>query len=216
MNISYYTIDDLRLPAKRLLRKGRSVERFPTLEEALARYRALPAAGIRALGLTDGTHVLEVVKCLPLFPDDREGEDVLASDYRQFPLWSQEPEAAKAAVTCIAALGLRYQSHRQPCSTPIPSPEGLPQELQGKFLWLNLSGEVQSAIHRVYVAGRGWESPGILNRRTDPMPLVLKYRADGITEQGAYLALEVEPWEYDLLALRTLERMKMNKRSSER
>ena len=85
MNIFYYTIDDLRLPAKRLLRKGRSVEQFPTLEEALARYRALPAAGIRALGLTDGVHVLELVKCLPLFPDDREGEDVLASDYRQFP-----------------------------------------------------------------------------------------------------------------------------------
>ena len=48
------------------------------------------------------------------------------------------------------------------------------------------------------------------------MPLVRKYRADGITELGAYLALEVEPWAYDLLARRTLERMKMNKRSSER
>ena len=215
MNISYYTIDDLRLPAKRLLRKGWTMERFPTLEEALARYCALPASGIKALGLTDGTHVLEVVKCLPLFPDDREGEDVLASDYSQFPLWSHEPEAAKAAVTCIAALGLRYRVS-ETVLTPIPSPEGLPQEFQGKFLWLNLSGEVQSAINRVYVAGRGWESPGILNRRSDPMPLVLKYQADGITEQGAYLALEVEPWEYDLLALRTLERMKMNKRSSER
>ena len=215
MNISYYTIDDLRLPAKRLLRKGWTMERFPTLEEALARYRALPASGIKVLGLTDGAHVLEVVKCLPLFPDDREGEDVLASDYSQFPLWSYEPEAAKAAVTCIAALGLRYRVS-ETVLTPIPSPEGLPQELQGKFLWLNLSGEVQSAINRVYVAGRGWESPGILNRRSDPMPLVLKYQVDGITEQGAYLALEVEPWEYDLLALRTLERMKMNKRSSER
>ena len=215
MNISYYTIDDLRLPAKRLLRKVWTMERFPTLEEALARYRALPASGIKVLGLTDGAHVLEVVKCLPLFPDDREGEDVLASDYSQFPLWSHEPEAAKASVTCIAALGLRYRVS-ETVLTPIPSPEGLPQELQGKFLWLNLSGEVQSAINRVYVAGRGWESPGILNRRSDPMPLVLKYQVDGITEQGAYLALEVEPWEYDLLALRTLERMKMNKRSSER
>ena len=38
MNISYYTIDDLRLPAKRLLRKGWTMERFPTLEEALARF----------------------------------------------------------------------------------------------------------------------------------------------------------------------------------
>lgn len=215
MNISYYTIDDLRLPAKRLLRKGWTMERFPTLEEALARYRALPASGIKVLGLTDGAHVLEVVKCLPLFPDDREGEDVLASDYSQFPLWSHEPEAAKASVTCIAALGLRYRVS-ETVLTPIPSPEGLPQELQGKFLWLNLSSEVQSAINRVYVAGRGWESPGILNRRSDPMPLVLKYQVDGITEQGTYLALEVEPWEYDLLALRTLERMKMNKRSSER
>ena len=215
MNISYYTIDDLRLPAKRLLRKGWTMERFPTLEEALSRYRALPASGIKALGLTDGTHVLEVVKCLPLFPDDREGEDVLASDYSQFPLWSHEPEAAKAAVTCIAALGLRYRVS-ETVLTPIPSPEGLPQDLQGKFLWLNLSGEAQSAIRQVYVAGTGWVSPSILNRKTEPMPLVLKYRADGINEQGAYLSLEVEPWEYDRMALHTLERLKKEKRRSER
>ena len=74
MNISYYTIDDLKLPAKRPLRKGWTMERFPTLEAALKRYRVLPASGIKALGLTDGTHVLELVKCLPLFPDDKEGE----------------------------------------------------------------------------------------------------------------------------------------------
>ena len=140
---------------------------------------------------------------------------MLASDYQQFPLWAQEPEAAKATVTCIAALRLRYGVYGNVLA-PIPSPEGLPQELHGKLLWLGIKGEPRSAINRVYVAGRGWESPGILNRRSDPMPLVLKYQVDGITEQGAYLALEVEPWEYDLLALRTLERMKMNKRSSER
>ena len=61
MNISYYTIDDLKLPAKRPLRKGWTMERFPTLEAALERYRVLPASGIKALGLTDGTHVLELV-----------------------------------------------------------------------------------------------------------------------------------------------------------
>lgn len=48
------------------------------------------------------------------------------------------------------------------------------------------------------------------------MPLVLKYRADGINEQGAYLSLEVEPWEYDRMALHTLERLKKEKRRSER
>lgn len=104
-----YTIDDLRLPPKRSLRKGRSVEQFSTLEEALARYQSLPAAGIRVLGLTDGIHVLELVKCLPLFPDDQEGEDVLASDYSCFPLWAQEPEAASATGACITAMGLRYR-----------------------------------------------------------------------------------------------------------
>ncbi len=61
MNISYYTIDDLRLPPKRSLRRGRSVEQYSTLEEALARYQSLPAAGIRVLGLTDGIHVLDLL-----------------------------------------------------------------------------------------------------------------------------------------------------------
>ena len=104
MNISYYTIDDLRLPPKRSLRKGRSVEQYSTLEEALARYQSLPAAGIRVLGLTDGIHVLELVKCLPLFPDDQEGEDVLALDYGCFPLWAQEPEAASSFTLDLSGL----------------------------------------------------------------------------------------------------------------
>ena len=120
-------------------------------------------------------------------------------------------------------MGLRYRIKGNVIE-PIPSPEGLPQDLQGKFLWLNLSGEAQSAIRQVYVAGTGWVSPGILNRKTEPMPLVLKYRADGINEQGAYgineqgayLSLEVEPWEYDRMALHTLERLKKEKRRSER
>ena len=40
------------------------------------------------------------------------------------------------------------------------------------------------------------------------MPLVLKYQADGLTEQGAYIPLDVAPWEYTLLLQRTLERQK--------
>ena len=73
-------------------------------------------------------------------PDDQEGEDVLASDYSCFPLWAQEPEAASATGACITAMGLRYRIKGNVIE-PIPSPEGLPQDLQGKFLWLNLSGE---------------------------------------------------------------------------
>lgn len=213
MDISYYTVDDLRLPPKRVLRKGWTMEKFSTLEEALERYRALPPSGIKALGLTDGVHTLELVKCLPLFPDDKEGESVLASDYRKFPLWAGSPEAERASSVCIRELALRYALTGK-MITPLPPPIGLSEELQNKYLWLNMTGELRSAIRKIYVAGTGWVSPGFLNWRPSP-PLVLKYQADGITEQGAYLALEVEPWEYELLALRTEERMN-KERMSER
>ena len=41
-------------------------------------------------------------------------------------------------------------------------------------------------------------------------PLVLKVRADGITDKGDYRPLELEPWEFRLLARRTLERLEQN------
>lgn len=48
--MQYYIIDDLRLPPKRTFHKGWTMERFPSLQEALARYRALPPARERAWG----------------------------------------------------------------------------------------------------------------------------------------------------------------------
>jgi len=44
------------------------------------------------------------------------------------------------------------------------------------------------------------------------LPLVLRYRVDGMTKDGAYLSLEVEPWEYDLLLEQTRDHYKMKKR----
>ena len=37
------------------------------------------------------------------------------------------------------------------------------------------------------------------------------YRVDGMTKDGAYLSLEVEPWEYDLLLEQTRDHYKMKK-----
>lgn len=206
MEISYYTVNDLRLPPKRALRKGWTMERFPTLDEALNRYRALPPSGVKSLGLTDGAHVLEVVRCLPLFPHDREGENVLASDHRQFPLWAHSPKAKDATECCITELQLRYTLVGK-IIVPIPPADELPAELRSSYLWLNLTGELQSAIRKVYAAGTGWISPTAVNSFSSP-PLVLKYQVDGITEQGACRSLEVEPWEYELLAAQTLRRLK--------
>lgn len=211
MEISYYTVNDLRLPPKRALRKGWTMERFPTLDEALDRYRALPPSGVKSLGLTDGAHVLEVVRCLPLFPHDREGENVLASDHRQFPLWAHSPEAEQATSACIEKLDLRYTLMGK-MIVQLPPADELSAELRDSYLWLNLTGELQSAIRKVYAAGTGWISPAAVNCFSSP-PLVLKYQADGITEQGAYRSLEVEPWEYELLAAQTLRRLKKERRS---
>lgn len=151
--------------------------------------------------VTYGTHVLEAVRCLPLFPDDTEGENVLASDYRKFLLWAQQPEAKAAEKRCITELGLRYALYGKMIA-PIPPSEELSDDFMDKYLWLNVGGELQSAIRQIYVAGMGWVSPAALNRLSSP-PLVLKYRVDGVTEQGAYLSLEIEPWEYEPLVRQT-------------
>lgn len=210
MKISYYTIDDLRLGYDSRGIDGWRLRQFLCLDDALDHYMSLSPSAEKSLGLTDGVHPLELVRCLPLFPDDHEGEDILASDYRAFPLWEQEAEAARATEICIHKLSLRYALCDNMIA-PIPAPEGLPQTLRDKYLWLNAVGDEMSAIRWAYVAGRGWVSPGMLKACTQAQPLVLKYRADGITSQGAYLSLEVEPWEYELLLRRTLERMEQNK-----
>ena len=109
MEISYYTIDDLRQPPKRLFRKGCSIRHFDTVKAAISHYQTLPATGEKSLGITDGFHVLELVKCLPLYPDDTEGETVWASDYQALTLWRDRSESAEAAAACEAAFHPRYR-----------------------------------------------------------------------------------------------------------
>ena len=60
--MQYYIIDDLRLPPKRTFHKGWTMERFPSLQAALARYRALPSRQGKSLGMTDGIHVLVLAR----------------------------------------------------------------------------------------------------------------------------------------------------------
>lgn len=206
MHLTYYTIDDLGLPPNRPFRRGWTLERFATLEEALARYRALPASGARSIGLTDGLHVLELVRRAALFPAESPCEDVQAACPETLPLWADVPEAVAAAKDCASALHLRYRISGN-MVTPIPPPGGLRRNLRDKYLWLSGARGQETAIRWVYLAGAGWKQPAFLRRWDRPAyPLVLKYRADGITEQGAYLPLEVEPWEYEYLLRRTLER----------
>ena len=197
MSLAYYTMDDLRLGRGGFLQKGWTIRQRPELGEALAHYRGMPITKRKVLGLTDGFHVLELVKNVPLFPDDPEGEDVLASELGEpLPQWADTPEACQAFRACVEDLGLRYQ-------------------IEGKILAPIPVNKKQrrnpaSALRWVYLAGKGWLAPTVLEEHPAVLPLVLKVRADGITDKGDYRPLELEPWEFRLLARRTLERLEQN------
>ena len=209
--MTYYTMDDLRLGQGSLLCKGWSLERVQTLDEAVEHYRGIPITKRKVLGLTDGFHVLELVKNVPLLLGDPEGEDVLASELGEpLPQWADTPEARQAVRTCLEALGLRYQIEGK-ILAPIPvNKKQRRKKLAGKYLWPDVPGNPASALRWVYLAGKGWLAPTVLKESAAVLPLVLKVRADGITDKGDYRPLELEPSEFRLLARRTLERLEQN------
>ena len=136
MNLSYYTVDDLRLGHDPKGVVGWRMSHFLSLDDALTHYASLSATGVKSLGLTDGVHCLEIARCVPLFEYDREGEDILASDYKQFPLWADVEEVNTATQACISTLRLRYVLHPD-AIVPIPKGDSLSSKLKDKYLWLN-------------------------------------------------------------------------------
>lgn len=213
MNLSYYTVDDLRLGHDPKGVVGWRMSQFLSLDDALTHYVSLPATGVKSLGLTDGAHCLEIARCVPLLKYDKEGEDILASDYKQFPLWADVDLARKATLECISNLRLRYVL-RPDAIVPIPKSDTLPSHLKDKYLWLNAERTRDSAIMLVYHAGTGWVPLKEWKCCSSEHPLILKFMADGLTESGTFIFLEVEPWEYDLLVRRTLERLNQNSSNS--
>ena len=216
MSLAYYTMDDLRLGRGGFLRKGWTIRQFPELEEALEHYRGISITKRKVLGVTDSFHVLELVKNVPLFPDDPEGEDVLAAELGEpLPAWVDTPEARQAVRTCVEALQLRYQIEDK-ILAPIPvNKKQRRKKLADKYLWPDVPGNPASALRWVYLAGKGWLASTALKEPAAVLPLVLKVRADGITDKGDYRPLELEPWEFRLLARRTMERLEQNKNLKE-
>ena len=93
---------------------------------------------------------------------------------------------------------------------PVPQRKKLRKELREALLWQGYEENYDSAIRAVFVGGAGWLSPQDVKKQRQ-LPLVLRYRVDGMTKDGAYLSLEVEPWEYDLLLEQTRDHYKMKK-----
>ena len=85
---------------------------------------------------------------------------------------------------------------------PVPQSGKLREELREELLWQGYEENYESAIRSVFVGGVGWISPQVVYMQRQ-LALVLCFRVDGMSKDGAYLSLELEPWEYDLLLEQT-------------
>ena len=114
MSIFYYILDSATPKKRAPFAAGGTIEQFSDLNEALKRYRELPDVNEKVLGLSDGLCALELVRCVPLFPTDREGSSILSSDPRKHPFWADRPEAILAMETCKQVLKLRFGLDGEP------------------------------------------------------------------------------------------------------
>lgn len=205
MSMIYYTVDDL-CPG----RSGWGVKRFSTLNDAISHYRTLPMDGARVLGMADDNHAYELIRCVRLFPGDAQGEDVLAADHWHSGLTKKNAALKDALDVCLETLRPRFLMEPERL-IPVPQHKKLRKELREALLWQGYEENYDSAIRAVFVEGAGWLSSQDVKKQRQ-LPLVLCYRVDGMTKDGAYLSLEVEPWEYDLLLEQTRDHYKMKKR----
>lgn len=74
MNLSFYTIDDLRLGSNLW-----TETRFDAVQEALAHYRSLPGDTVKELGLVNGTRKLPLIRRTGLSSGGQDLEDVLVT-----------------------------------------------------------------------------------------------------------------------------------------
>ena len=206
MCMTYYTVDDLR-PG----RSGWNVRQFSAPAEAIDHYRTLPMDGTRVLGMADDARAYELVRCVRLFPGDAQGEDVLAADYWRSGLTKKNANLKAALDTCLETLHPRFLLEPERL-VPVPQSRKLREELREALLWQGYEENYESAIRSVFVEGVGWISPQAVKKQRQ-LPLVLSYRIDGMTKDGAYLSLELEPWEHDLLLEQTKQHYKNEEKS---
>ena len=171
--------------------------------------RACIPKDINHNGMADDTHAYELIRCVRLFPGDAQGEDVLAADYRRDGLTKKNADLKSALDICLETLRPRFLLEPERL-VPVPQRRKLRKELREALLWQGYEENYDSAIRAVFVEGAGWLSPQDVKKQRQ-IPLVLRYRVDGMTKDGAYLSLEVEPWEYDLLLEQTRDHYKMKK-----
>ena len=185
MNLSFYTIDDLRLGPNLW-----TETRFDAIQDVLTHYRNLPGDTVKELGLMNGARKLPLIRRAGLSPSGQDLEDVLVTNCLAQTPWRGSSEVLAAARKCVSALKVRYCLDHDRL---VPKPAELPEELrQGGF--------GPPVVRRAYIAATGWLSPSELKRRFPgesgafSYPLVLKYLADVHLDDGPR-TMELTHWD---------------------
>ena len=207
--LQFYVVDNL-------WRERLNIAHFNQLSDAVAMYKALPAANRKALGVQKEGQAIDLVQCLPLFPKDREGEDVMVLRFLDFPIWKSDPKVMPIAQELVSRLHIRYCLFQR-CLITAPDRDKLPRALRDRYLWPDEPGDLNTAAQWLYVAGAGRLSAAEFKRRfrasqdAAQYPLVTHISAHGMDGRGNYKSLQVNPWEFHLLARRSQERLDQNK-----
>ena len=207
--IQYYIMGDTR-------RDKLDIAHFSRLRDAVRAYKDLPDGSCKALGVRDGGEAADLILRLPLRSGEPPGEDVLDLNFLEQGGWKSKPGFMAAVHELAVYLMIRYCLLRD-CLIPAPEKNVLPRGLREKYLWPDVPGDFNTSIHWIDVAGVGRLSAAEFKKRymrdatTLFYPLVLRLGACGLTRHGRYVALEVTPWEFHLLARHSQERLDHNK-----
>ena len=207
--LQYYVIDDTR-------RDRLSIVHFSQPRDAVRVYKDLTGADYKALGVMDGGEAADLILRLPLRPGEPPGEDVLDLGFLEQGGWKSRPGFMAAVRELAVCLMVRYCLFRG-CLIPAPKKKALSRGLREKYLWPDVPGDFNTSIHWIEVAGVGRLSTAEFKKRyrqegaSSFHPLALRIGACGMTRHGRYVALEVTPWQFHLLARRSQERLDQNK-----
>lgn len=130
---TFYTVGDLRLLQRYPGDLHSRPKLFQTYADAVEEYKRIPSSSVRVFGIVHGHHVCDLVRCLPLFPDDLSGENVLMADILRYPAWQCQPELILIANHLARELPIRYYL-QSGCIFPAPKPGQFPDPLFGATL----------------------------------------------------------------------------------
>ena len=122
----FYVVDDLR-------RDKQNIAHFDKLRDAVRAYKELPNGCWKALGAQDGGDAADLIRCVPVLPRDLVGEDVMALEILEHPMWKSRPELLVTAQDLASLFLVRYCLFRG-CLLPIPTRDSLPMRLRSKRL----------------------------------------------------------------------------------